>query len=222
MGVELPARLPAEPATSAMPHELAPKRPARERPVRRFGLSPALTIAVVAAALVSVFGAVALHRPPTTSSGSLAPESTTSQAVAVPSTAPPTEHATRLSAQEYLQGQVGADRSAVEALVGSWVPEVSAKKLGLVAGGIVYDYPDIWADYQRLSGTYPRALLLKSENYATFGLPDYWITVVAMPFPRAADANAWCDSRNIGPGDCLAARLTHDAGSKGNTVTRTR
>jgi hypothetical protein len=48
----------------------------------------------------------------------------------------------------------------------------------------------------------------------------HWITVVSQRFSTTATANAWCDSENIGPSDCLAARLTHDPHLHGNTVTR--
>ncbi len=225
VGIELPAGSRPDHVTTALSHESAPKRPPRNAPARRYRPALVLTTAVVTTALVGVVGAVALHRPPALPAASehpATPNPTGSLVSTAPTSGPPTDNETRLSAQDHLQEQVHADRLATEALVGSWVPEVSAKRLGLVAGGVVYDYQNIWADYRRLSSTYPKALLLKSEAFTTFGQPDYWVTVIATPFSSAADANAWCDSRKIGPSDCLAARLTHEVGSKGNTVTRDR
>ncbi|WP_410608181.1 hypothetical protein [Amycolatopsis sp. lyj-109] len=126
------------------------------------------------------------------------------------------------TARTQLEQRVVEDRASVEALVGSWVPEVSAKKVGLVVSGTTFDYPAILAEHRHLLAVYPQALLLKSQDYQTFRLPDYWVTVVAIPFTTAAGANTWCDNMGIGPSDCLAARLTHTAGSQGNTVTRNR
>jgi serine/threonine-protein kinase len=140
--------------------------------------------------------------------------------------APPTSKIpivlTEDEAKSQLAQQVINDHFAVESLVGSWVPEVSAKKLGLVVAGTTFDYTAILAEYHRLLDVYPQALLLKSGDYKTFRYPDYWITVVASPFPSASGANGWCDTMGIGPSDCLAARLTHTAGSQGNTVSRNR
>jgi serine/threonine-protein kinase len=164
-------------------------------------------------------GVIALRQPvgPLPSLGAVVADTNTVTPTApVPTTGPQAEQ----DALAQLQGQVTADHAKVEALVGSWVPEVSAKKLGVVVGPVVYDYVQIWSDHRGLVLRYPGALLLKSGDYTTFGRSGYWITVVPQRFSTAAAANAWCDSENIGPSDCLAARLTHDPHLHGNTVTR--
>ena len=95
-----------------------------------------------------------------------------------------------------------------------------SKRPGLVAGGVTYGYPEIWADHQSLVSAYPGALLLKSENYTNFSEKGFWVTVAGQSYATAAAANAWCDSKSIGPGDCFATRLTHTGGPAGNTVSR--
>lgn len=89
-----------------------------------------------------------------------------------------------------------------------------------MAGGVTYGYPEIWADHQSLVSAYPGALLLKSENYTNFSEKGFWVTVAGQSYATAAAANAWCDSKSIGPGDCFATRLTHTGGPAGNTVSR--
>lgn len=206
--------------TGRPPSRSRNRRPASARVPR---LSSLVTAAAVSMVLVGVLAMVVplLRTTRGVSSAQQWPAATTVYATTAPpsSTVPVTD--VNAPGTE-LERQVVKDRSAVEALLGSWVPEVSAKKAGLVAGGTTFDEAAILAEYRQLAARYPQALLLKSGDYATFRLPGYWVTVVAIPFTNAEDANAWCDSMGIGPSDCLAARLTHTAGSQGNTVTRNR
>jgi hypothetical protein len=70
-----------------------------------------------------------------------------------------------VSAQVALQQQVDVDRQQVEALVGYWVPQLSSKTVGLKADGITYGYNEILDHFSRLKAQYPRALLLRSDDF---------------------------------------------------------
>jgi serine/threonine-protein kinase len=147
-------------------------------------------------------------------------EPSTATETTEPTTETPATPTDEASAQAALAQQAAADHDQVEQLVGQWVPQLSSKKLGLVANGTTYDYQQIWADYQQLAQRYPGALLLRSSDYTSFKYTDFWITVVPQTFSTPDGANAWCDSQNIDANDCFAKKLMHTGGYAGTTVFR--
>ncbi|GLZ52987.1 hypothetical protein [Actinomycetospora sp. NBRC 106378] len=119
-----------------------------------------------------------------------------------------------------LQGLVEADRSTVEGVVGTWVPQLSAKHEGTKADGITYDDASILDHYSALAARYPSAALLWSGDWPVFNGSDYWVVVYPQSFPTAAGANAWCDAQGFAADDCLAKKLSHSGGPAGTTVPR--
>lgn len=161
-------------------------------------------------------------------SGSTAP---TSSSVAAPSRvggatgAPyspylsgPTTRTPRSAASE-LRSIAATDASRVDALEGYWVAQVSSKRDGLAADGIVYDDDAILAEHERLAGQYPGTVLFESDRFASYTSSGFWISAIAVPYSTAADANAWCDSAGLPADACFAKRLTQTAGAR-NTVPR--
>ena len=114
-----------------------------------------------------------------------------------------------------------SDAAAAEALVGSWVPQLSAKKVGMVVDGQTFDAAAVLADHQRLRTAHPDALLVWSGDYTSFRGSDFWITLVGRAFPSGDAANAWCASAGLGRDDCYAKRLAHTGTPSGNTAMRT-
>jgi hypothetical protein len=108
-----------------------------------------------------------------------------------------------------LQRQREEDRPEVEALVGQWVPQLSAKRPGLVVNGITYDYVEILRDFRSTSARYPDALLLFSGDYSSFRYGDFWITVVPRPHADGPATNTWCDTEGIPVDDCYAKMISH-------------
>ncbi|GAA4752170.1 hypothetical protein GCM10023199_34400 [Actinomycetospora chibensis] len=139
-------------------------------------------------------------------------------AASAPTPASPALPADPAQALEVLRG---ADAAAAEALVGSWAPQLSAKKQGLVVDGETYDAATILTDHQRLRGQQPDAILVWSGDYTSFRSGDFWITLVNRSFPSADAANAWCESAGFGPDDCYAKRLSHTGGYASHTALRT-
>jgi serine/threonine-protein kinase len=139
-----------------------------------------------------------------------------------PASAPvPASPALPADPAQALEAQRGADAGAAEALVGSWAPQLSAKKQGLVVDGQTYDAATILADHQRLRGQQPDAILVWSGDFTSFRSSDFWITLANRPFSSAQEANAWCGSAGFGPDDCYAKRLSHTGGYAENTAMRT-
>jgi hypothetical protein len=127
---------------------------------------------------------------------------------------------TSTSASSALAAQVASDRSTVEGLVGQWVPQLSAKRDGLVADGITYDDDAILAHWLSLTGRDPSAVMLFSGDWPVFNGSDFWVVVHPQGFATAAAANAWCDAQGYSADDCYAKKLSHSGGPSGTTVTR--
>lgn len=183
---------------------------------------PAALIPVLAViALAGAVGGIVhlLHSP---ASATTTPASAPA---APPSTSPPSPTTTAAMTTaatpgELLQAQASADQPTVKAVVGYWVPQLSSKQVGTVDAGVVYDDAAILRDVLAYKSTYPQAAVLRSEDYTSFSLGGFWVTIVATPFATAAQANAWCDAQSLGSNDCFAKRLSHTDGPQGNTVHR--
>jgi hypothetical protein len=124
------------------------------------------------------------------------------------------------SPEQALRAAVEADLPAAEALVGSWVPQLSSKRLGMVIGGTTYGYPEIYADFQAMKARYPDALIVWSGDFTSFRSGDFWVMVVPTGFATGEEANGWCDRQGIAAGDCYAKRLSHTGGYAENTLHR--
>lgn len=124
------------------------------------------------------------------------------------------------SAKAALDGEVARDQNAAEQLVGHWVPQLSSKRPGLVADGITYDYPQIWANFVQRRAQNPGVLLIWSGNYASYKLSDFYVVILPQPYPDGASANQWCDANGFAPGDCYAKFLSHSGGSNGTSLLR--
>jgi hypothetical protein len=119
-----------------------------------------------------------------------------------------------------LQSLADADSAVVEGFVGSWVPQLSSKRPGLVADGQTWDDAAILAEHQSLRSTHSDARVLWTGDFANYRGRNFWATVVGEPEPTAAAANAWCDGQGLDADHCYAVRLTHTGGPEGNAVMR--
>ncbi|GAA1862536.1 hypothetical protein GCM10009836_48540 [Pseudonocardia ailaonensis] len=135
-----------------------------------------------------------------------------------PATSPPSSQTAppgTLLTQEVL-----ADRPAVESLVGTWIPQLGSKQVGLVVNGVRFDEAAIWGDFQNIRTRFPQALLLRSDDYRSFRSAGFWVTVMPLRFSTPQDANRWCASVTLSADDCFAKRLSHTEGPEGNSQPR--
>lgn len=143
-----------------------------------------------------------------------------------PATTPPVAYPTNVTEPSATGGpgeldrSVAVDHDSAEQLVGYCVPQISSKELGTNPDGRYFGDTDVVADHLAWAARFPDVVLLRSGDYSSFGTPRYWVTVVAQPFGTAAQANAWCDAQDLGPGDCFAKMLSHTASPSGSTVHR--
>lgn len=124
-------------------------------------------------------------------------------------------------ALEQLRQYANADLSSVRAtLEDHWVAQLSSKKVGMPADGIVYDAPAILQDHLTLRNRYASVRLIWTQDWRSFKYPDFWVTVQDQAFATADDANAWCDGQGLPKDDCYAKRLRSTGGYEGNTKVR--
>lgn len=193
---------------------------------------PALVIGmVVLLAMVGVGVALVVHHnaaatpfattePSVAASPIVSSADDTGSTVAATPTTDPGQPLDDASAKNALDDEVTRDQSAAEQLVGSWVPQLSSKRPGLVVNGITYGYLQIWQDFEQSRAQYPNALLIWSGNYISFSYPDFYVTVVSAPYSDGQSANQWCDDANIDSDNCYAELLSHTVGPNGTTMLR--
>lgn len=202
------ARSPFDPETAPLAVVLPPWEPEPPRSSRGL-IVLACALAVVAAALA---GYLVVGSPWAAVAG---PEVAAAPAPAAAAPASSADPAAALRAQQQ------SDAGAAEGLVGTWVPQLSAKKAGMTVGGRTYDDAAVLADHQELRRTYPDAVLVWSGDWASFRGDDFWITLVNRSYASGEAANAWCAQAGIGADDCYAKRLTRTGSYADNTALRT-
>ena len=111
------------------------------------------------------------------------------------------------AATDQLQTLVSQDRPTADSLVGKWVPQLSAKRVGLKADGIVYSAVEILADHTGLRTTHGAILVDGGAfDFRTGGRPmvGWFLTIVSTGFDTKAQAQASCRDRGLQHSQCLA------------------
>lgn len=104
-----------------------------------------------------------------------------------------------------LQAIARDDRPSVMAILADkWIPQISSKKLGLVAKGITWDHEAILAEHLRLRNNYPDVKLLWSGDWSTFDAPNFWVTVVGLYSDDPYDVLGWCIDEGFDRDNCIA------------------
>lgn len=129
-------------------------------------------------------------------------------------------------ALEALRAQADADRPFVEAgLANRWVAQLSSKQPGITVpdvDGRMIDWTDaeILAQHLRLRLQYPEVRLVWSNEWRTFDLQGWWVTIAGVTFPGPDEANGWCDARAIPVNECFAKLVSNTREPAGTTKYR--
>lgn len=120
------------------------------------------------------------------------------------------------AALKWIERRVAADTPAADARVlDRWVPQLSSKKLGLTdrETGVTYStYQSIIDDLLASEASYGEVLFVDSATYSTFSKSDrYYVTLAAIGFSTAEEANGWCDARSMPANSCFAKFLSRTA-----------
>ncbi|MFC8530157.1 PQQ-binding-like beta-propeller repeat protein [Nocardia sp. NPDC057227] len=130
------------------------------------------------------------------------------------------------AALDALRAQADADRPSVTRdLADRWVPQLSAKREGLVApdvdGRVVTWTPSaILEQHLRLRLRYPEVRLVYSDDWRTFDLRGWWVTLAGVTHRDPGGAKRWCDDRGIAVDECFAKLVSNTRDSRGTTEYR--
>lgn len=102
----------------------------------------------------------------------------------------------------------------------TWVPQLASARPGLIVDGVTFDYTHILGEHWGLRQQYPEARLVWSGDWSSFTSSDFYVTVLAIPFDTAEEANGWCDQQGIDRDHCFAKLLSQVSGSDGSTRHR--
>jgi actin-like ATPase involved in cell morphogenesis len=174
--------------------------------------SAATTVAATTTAPATTAATTTL--PPTTTTIATtttpAPTTTAAPTTAAPTTTqppPPTLSPDEAALQQLNQIRDG-DAPLAESLVGTWVPQISSKYVGLQADGITYTPVDILDNHQQLADQY-QAILISSNDYISTR-PDTWISIIPIGSSDPDSALNECVVRQLDRDNCLAKLITHD------------
>jgi len=147
--------------------------------------------------------------PPTDSTA--APTSAPTSTVATTDAATTAPPAGDDIARQELAALVTADAPTVATVVDQWVPQLSAKREGLVVGSATFGPEEILADHLALRDPYG-AILVDGATY-NFQIDDqpmvgWYLTIVPTGFASADGALMWCLQQNFERGDCIAKLIS--------------
>lgn len=131
------------------------------------------------------------------------------------------------TALDALRAQADADKPFILSdLAERWVPQVSSKYPGLTAvdvDGVTmvhWTAQEILNQHLRLRMKYPEVRLLWSDEWSSFDIRGWWVTVAGLAFSGSDAANAWCDSNGIPVNECFAKLVSNTRGPEGTTDYR--
>lgn len=104
-----------------------------------------------------------------------------------------------------LRAIANEDRPSVSVVLADrWIPQISSKRVGLVAKGITWDNEAILDEHLRLRSIYPDVKLLWSGDWSTYDGPNFWITVVGLWSNNPYEVLGWCTQQGFDRDNCIA------------------
>lgn len=203
------------PFPPAPPKYGLPGAPVQEPPARRSRALLWTVLAVVVVVAVAVVGGVVLTRGGSSGPVPNLPISAPTPTAGPGSSAAPSTTATpdASAARTKLDDQVRADATKVQPLLDTWVPQLYAESAATDPVA-----QEVLRRYQAAVAAHPGAVLLSSTDYSSFELDGYYVVVMPMPYPTAAEAIAWCRAQSLDAASCYAKRISRTAAPAGSTV----
>ena len=131
--------------------------------------------------------------------------------------APPIDQETSSTMQ--LRQLVANDRPFIAAVLADfWVPQLSAKRPGVVDQGMVWDNTLALQEHLQLRQRY-NAKLLWSGDWSTFDGKNFWVTVVPITFSDSSGALLWCAAQGFDRDHCIAKIVSNTRPVAGSTAT---
>ena len=125
-------------------------------------------------------------------------------------------------AKSELETIVSDSESELSELEEKWVVQLSAKQPSDNAGDQEeeWDYSKILKEYRDNEKTYGTLAMLKSEDWSSFRVNDYWVTVIPTGYNSPEPALKKCEEFKLDRDNCFAKRLSHTKGPDGSTKLR--
>ncbi|RWA19944.1 hypothetical protein MBRU_16130 [Mycolicibacterium brumae DSM 44177] len=145
-------------------------------------------------------------RPTPTTSAEPSKPAPTHTVTVTPGPSPEQQALARLQAIAAEDGPVVAVN-----LADRWIPQISSKRVGLVAKGITWNNEAILREHLRLRSIYPAVKLLWSGDWSTFDGQNFWVTVVGVWSYDYDDILSWCTEEGFDRDNCIAkwVSMTH-------------
>lgn len=190
-----------------------------------------LVAAASAAVLVAVFSVVLVTGG---GSGETASTTTTEPPVAIaPATSAP---AAGVQASVPDTGPAPVDREEearqeIEALVVDgeqrvdggmlerWIPQVSSKRPGLEADGIVYDYEAILDHFSGLRQRFGDLILVNSSDFTSFEQDGWYVALAPQAFGSSDQALGWCSGQGMNDRNLCFAKFVSRSTPYSNATT---
>jgi serine/threonine-protein kinase len=194
-------------------------------------VSCVLAGALVIAAVIVLVTSLTKPLTPTNPTGyATATATRTVTATALPTTATqtvtaipaPTQTVTAapvpIDSEQQLRQIATGDRPFVSVrLADRWVPQLSAKRPGVVDQGIVWDDATTLREHLQLRERY-HARLLWSGEWSTFSTSNFWVTLAGITFPTSVGALEWCASQGFDRDHCFAKIISTTRPVEGSTA----
>ena len=193
-----------------------PKRPAWIWAAAAAGVAAVIVVAVIALGGGGDGGSADVG---TTSASvaetTAADSSTTASTAALSTTTTDAVAGAATQLTEYLDD----DRSTADGLVGTYVPQLAAKYVGLDYEGVLYGPVEILNEHSLLRGAYDTILVDGGEYAFTMGednMEGWYLTIVPTSFATKDAANDWCTSQGFDTSNCFARLFMPPASAAGN------
>lgn len=105
-----------------------------------------------------------------------------------------------------LVARVEEDRALADSLVGTFVPQLSAKFVGLEIDGVVFGPVEVLNDHETLRAAFGAIIVdAGAYQFTTAGGPmtGWFLTIVPTPFATKDEASAWCIDQGLGVDLCF-------------------
>lgn len=105
-----------------------------------------------------------------------------------------------------LSRYLDTDRSTAERLVGTWVPQLSAKYIGLQYEGVNYDVFAVLQDHEYRRRLYG-AILVSGADFLFMQqgsqMSSWYFTIMPVSYSTKAGAQTWCADRGLPAAECF-------------------
>lgn len=164
---------------------------------------------------------VECERTGAVSAESAALDTSTPQPLTAAAPAAPTTGDAESASFQALRAIADIDRPVIARdLADRWVPQLSTKRPGLFAEGIVWNNTETLREHLALRLRYPDARLLWTGEWSTFSASDFWVTIAGNAFPDPGGAVGWCDANGYDADHCFAKLVSTIRPVEGSTVYR--